>query len=128
MMNLYDPEGVTEGQLPPDREPYTSLVKAVLALQEPGIMLQSCDYEQIALQLTGHARVVASEVRHLCEQLPADRERRVLAEVVLTEADGHLARRPRGSLRCVRERARLVRALYERFDRLRDAADTSAPR
>ncbi len=46
------------------------------------------DYEQIALQLTGHARAVASDVRRRADQLPKDSELKALADIVLREADG----------------------------------------
>lgn len=45
----------------------------------------------------------------------------MLADVVLLEADGRLSTTIEGTVRCVQNRARLVRALYERLDRL-DAA------
>ncbi|MFI1349735.1 DUF6415 family natural product biosynthesis protein [Streptomyces lydicus] len=45
------------------------------------------DYDQIALQLTGHAWAVVAEVRRCCTPLPPHAEPRVLAEVVLEEAD-----------------------------------------
>ncbi len=67
---LHDPEGLIEEQLPLDRHPYESLVKAVLAWITQDT-LTSCDYQQIALQLTGHARAVASDVRR-----QADRHRK----------------------------------------------------
>lgn len=66
------------------------------------------DCEQIALQLTGHARAVAADVRCRAEQLPAESGRRALADVVLLEATAC----------CVQDRARLVHAIYERLDRL----------
>ncbi|MFI0155980.1 DUF6415 family natural product biosynthesis protein, partial [Streptomyces lydicus] len=49
------------------------------------------DYDQIALQLTGHAWAVVAEVRRCCTALPPHAEPRVLAEVVLEEADRRLA-------------------------------------
>ncbi|MFD3546820.1 hypothetical protein ACFWUW_14630 [Streptomyces sp. NPDC058655] len=62
---LYDPQGLIEAELPLDRAPHEALVTAVLAWKNPD--LESRDYEQIALQLTGHARAVAADgasVRH----------------------------------------------------------------
>lgn len=44
--------------------------------------------------------------------------RGALAEVVLREADRRLSVPPTGTARCVQNRARLVRALYTRLDRL----------
>lgn len=52
------------------------------------------------------------------EQLPADSGRRALADVVLREAEVRLSVTLEGTVCCVQDRARLVRALYERLDRL----------
>jgi hypothetical protein len=52
---LYGPDGLIEAELPLDREPYVCLVRAVLAWTGPKALAER-DYEQIALQLTGHAR------------------------------------------------------------------------
>jgi hypothetical protein len=117
---LWDLDGLIEAQLPPDRVPYECLVKAVLVWTSPDTLPER-DYEQIALQLTGHARAVAADVRRRAEQLPADSGRRALADVVLLEAEVRLSATLEGAVRCVQDRARLVRALYERLDRLRTA-------
>ncbi|MER5359701.1 DUF6415 family natural product biosynthesis protein [Streptomyces sp. NPDC002785] len=117
---LYDPEGLIEAGLPLDREPYECLVKAVLAWTGPDALAER-DYEQIALQLTGHARAIASDVRRRADQLPKDSGPRALADVVLREAEGRLSTTLEGTVRCVQNRARLVRALYERLDRLEAA-------
>ncbi|MET9513148.1 DUF6415 family natural product biosynthesis protein [Streptomyces flavidovirens] len=114
---LYDPDGLIEAGLPLDREPYECLVTAVLAWTGEDT-LTSRDLEQIALQLTGHARAVAADVRRRADQLPKDSGPKALADVVLREADGRLSTTIEGTVRCVQNRARLVRALYERLDRL----------
>ncbi|MFZ3491741.1 DUF6415 family natural product biosynthesis protein [Streptomyces sp. 5.8] len=113
---LYDPQGLIEAELPLDRAPHEALVTAVLAWKDPD--LDPRDYEQIALQLTGHARAVASDVRRHAAALPKSDGRGALAEVVLREADGRLSAPLKGTARCVQNRARLVRALYTRLDRL----------
>ncbi|MEU2770817.1 DUF6415 family natural product biosynthesis protein [Streptomyces diastaticus] len=118
---LYDPDGLIEAGLPLDREPYECLVKAVLAWTGEDT-LTARDLEQIALQLTGHARAVASDVGHRADQLPKDSGPKALADVVLREAEGRLSVPIEGTVRCVQNRARLVRALYERLDRLEAAA------
>ncbi|MEU7649174.1 DUF6415 family natural product biosynthesis protein [Streptomyces huasconensis] len=125
---LYDPDGLIEADLPIDREPYESLVKAVLAWTSQDT-LATRDYEQIALQLTGHARAVASDVCRRADQLPKDSGPKALADVVLREAEGRLSAPIEGTVRCVQSRARLVRALYERLDRLEaaPAAGRAAP-
>ncbi|MFE4310460.1 DUF6415 family natural product biosynthesis protein [Streptomyces sp. NPDC056891] len=117
---LYDPDGLIEAELPLDREPYECLVKAVLAWTGEDVLAER-DYEQIGLQLTGHARAVASDVRRRANQLPKDSGPRALADVVLREAEGRLSATLEGTVRCVQNRARLVRALYERLDRLEAA-------
>jgi Family of unknown function (DUF6415) len=120
---LYDPDGLIEAGLPLDREPYECLVKAVLAWTGQDT-LTTRDLEQIALQLTGHARAVASDVRRRADQLPKDSGPKALADVVLREAEGRLSTTIEGTVRCVQNRARLVRALYERLDRLEAAPVT----
>ncbi|WP_217246154.1 DUF6415 family natural product biosynthesis protein [Streptomyces sp. AC602_WCS936] len=122
---LHDPDGLIEAGLPLDREPYESLVKAVLAWTDQDA-LTARDLEQIALQLTGHARAVASDVRRRADQLPKDSGPKALADVVLREAEGRLSVPIDGTVRCVQNRARLIRALYERLDRLDAAPVTGA--
>ncbi|MFF2779898.1 DUF6415 family natural product biosynthesis protein [Streptomyces sp. NPDC058052] len=122
---LHDPEGLLEGELPLDRSTHERLAKAVLGWTgETG--LQPADLHQIALQLTGAARAVAADVRRAADQLPADHAARALADVVLDEADRRLSAAPDGTVLCAQGRARLIRALYERLDRLTEAA-ASAP-
>ncbi|MEU1457187.1 DUF6415 family natural product biosynthesis protein [Streptomyces avermitilis] len=117
---LYDPRGLIEAELPLDRAPHEALVTAVLAWQNPD--LEPRDYEQLALQLTGHARAVAADVRRHVAALPKNDGRGALADVVLREADGRLAAPLEGTARCVQNRARLVKALYTRLDRLTEPA------
>ncbi|MFG2526491.1 hypothetical protein [Streptomyces sp. NPDC048516] len=57
--------------------------------------------EEIALQLTGHARAVAAELRHRCTALPPEAEPRVLAEVMLEEAERRLDEPRQATVRCV---------------------------
>ncbi|WP_328723523.1 DUF6415 family natural product biosynthesis protein [Streptomyces sp. NBC_00247] len=114
---LYDPDGLLEAGLPLDRQPYESLIKAVLAWTCPDT-LAIRDYHQIALQLTGHARAVAAELRHQADRLPQSSGPRALADLVLREAEEQLSPLPAGTMSCVQARARTVRALYERLDRV----------
>lgn len=81
---LYDPHGLIEAELPLDRAPYEALVTAVLAWKNPD--LEPRDYEQIALQLIGHARAVAADVRRHATALPKNNGRGALAEVLLRVA------------------------------------------
>jgi len=112
----YDPAGLIEAGLPFDRAPYQALVTAVLAWATPDLARR--DYEQIALQLTGHGLAVAADVQFRAGQLTLDSGRRALAEVVLGEAERRLSVPVVGTATCVQGRARLVRDLYERLDRL----------
>ncbi|MER7001215.1 DUF6415 family natural product biosynthesis protein [Streptomyces sp. NPDC000410] len=114
---LHDPEGRLTAGLPLDREPHESLAKAVLGWTDP-LALQPGDYEQIALQLTGHGWAVVAEVQGHVDHLEQDDPTRALTEVVLQEADSQLKEPYDGTMACVQNRARLVRALYERLDRL----------
>ncbi|MFK0231123.1 DUF6415 family natural product biosynthesis protein [Streptomyces sp. NPDC090303] len=121
---LHDPRGLIEAELPLDRAPHEALVTAVLAWKDPDLAPR--DYEQIALQLTGHARAVAADVRRLAAALPKDDGRGAFAEVILREADGRLSAPLQGTARCVQNRARLVQALYTRLDRLTEPAPATA--
>ncbi|MFK8851691.1 restriction endonuclease [Streptomyces sp. Ac-502] len=104
-----------------DREPYLSLIRAVLAWTGPKETLQPRDYEQIALQLTGQARAVAADVQRRACALPWGSGRRALTDIVLRETQRRLAVPLVGTVRCVQSRARLVRALYARLDRLTES-------
>ncbi|MEU4800556.1 restriction endonuclease [Streptomyces sp. NPDC023327] len=117
---LYDPNGLIEAELPLDRAPHEALVTAVLAWKDPDLAPR--DYEQIALQLTGHARAVAADVHRLATALPKSDGRGALAEVILREADGCLSAPLQGTACCAQDRARLVQALYTRLDRLTEPA------
>ncbi|GAA3380983.1 DUF6415 family natural product biosynthesis protein [Streptomyces sannanensis] len=117
---LHDPKGLIEAELPLDRAPHEALVTAVLAWNDPDLAPR--DYEQIALQLTGHSRAVAADVRRLAAALPKSDGRGAFAEVVLREADGRLSAPLKGTARCVPNRAPLVQALYTRLDRLTEPA------
>ncbi|MEO3978114.1 restriction endonuclease [Streptomyces sp. CAU 1734] len=113
---LHDPQGLIEAELPLDRAPHEALVTAVLAWKNPDLAPR--DYEQIALQLNGHARAVAADVRRHTAALPKNDGRGALADIVLREADNRLSAPLKGTAHCAQNRARLVRALYTRLDRL----------
>src|SRR4051812_48473209 len=96
---LHDPEGRLDAELPLDRELHKALVKAVLGWTgDPG--LPPADLKQIALLLTGAARAVAVDVRRAADLLPDDHAARVLADVVLEEADRCLSVPLEGAPRC----------------------------
>ncbi|WP_405483220.1 restriction endonuclease [Streptomyces anulatus] len=111
-------ENDVTAELPLDRGPYEHLVAAVLAWTVGVDALPSRDCEQLALQLTGHAHEVASDVRRPAEALPRSSGRRALADLVLAEADQALGAPLEGTVRCVQQRAQVVRSLYARLDRL----------
>ncbi|MFJ3713689.1 hypothetical protein [Streptomyces sp. NPDC090053] len=76
---LYGPDGLTEVELPLDRDPYECLIKAVLAWTGKET-LTARDYKQNVLQLTGHGRAVASDVRRRTGQLPRGSGTRALKQ------------------------------------------------
>lgn len=120
---LHDPEG--EIPVPLDQKMHTQLAGAVLVWNAAD-PLPPADYDQVAHLLSGAARAVAADVRRLADRLPADDGARVLAEVLLGETERRLSQPPRGSLHCAQHRARLVRGLYERRDRLEAAVGTAS--
>ena len=115
---LCDPDGSLTRDLPLDREPVMLLAVAVIALPGAGNMLPPEDCEQIARLMAGHARLVAAEVEALCADLPRRSPLRPLTETVLGEAHRLLSVEPRATLASTQNRARVVRILYERLDRL----------
>ncbi|MCS0606001.1 restriction endonuclease [Streptomyces sp. LP11] len=117
---LYDPEGRLTAELPPDRETHEQAVRTALAWSSP-LDVPADDVAQIGHLLAGAARVVAEEVRACAARLPEDDGRRLFAELILREAEGPLSQ-PCTSLNRVHSRARLIRSLYERLDRVRSAA------
>jgi hypothetical protein len=117
----YDPVHRIEAELPLDRLSHTRLVRAALSWTDP-TALPPDDYEQIALLLAGASHAVAADVRHRMDRLAPDDSRRALTETVLNQVDRRMTQSPRNTLRGVQHRARLLRDLYERLDRLRDTA------
>ncbi|MEU2098723.1 restriction endonuclease [Streptomyces globisporus] len=116
---LYDPEGRLAAGLPLDRTLHEQVARTALAWSSP-LDVPAADVAAIGHLLAGAARVVAETVRAHADRLPQDDGRRVFAELILEEADGRLSQ-PCTSLNRVHNRARLIRALYERLDRLEAA-------
>ncbi|MEV0488773.1 restriction endonuclease [Streptomyces atratus] len=114
---LYDPEAVLTEELPLDRAPITALADAMLARKDAS-GLRAGDCAQIALVLTGHARIVAAEVSRQFEALPTDSELRPVTEQVLQEAERRLSVVCQTTLAHAQQRARLVRVLYRALDQL----------
>ncbi|MFH8873210.1 DUF6415 family natural product biosynthesis protein [Streptomyces griseus] len=121
---VHGPNGLAAAALPLDRAPYEALVTAVLAWQEPNLTPR--DYEQFVLQLTGHAHALAADVQHHANALPKNDGRGALAEVILREAARRLSQPIQGTAHCAQSRARLVRALYARLDRLAEPLPVTA--
>ncbi|MFE4539691.1 restriction endonuclease [Streptomyces scopuliridis] len=117
---LYDPEGRLTEELPPDRSVHEQVVRTALSWSSP-LDVPADDVAQVGLLLAGAARVVADKVRARADRFPEDDGRRLFAELILQEADGRLSQ-PCTSLHRVKNRARLIRSLYERLDRLEAAA------
>ncbi|MFB6608655.1 restriction endonuclease [Streptomyces noursei] len=117
---VFDPEGRIAGELPPDRETHERLVRTVLAWSDAAV-LDADGYKQVGLLLSGAGHVVADDVRRYAALLADDDGKRLFAEIVLGEAAGRLSL-PSLTLRGVQNKARLLRALYERRDRLVEAA------
>ncbi|MGW1043692.1 restriction endonuclease [Streptomyces sp. NPDC002547] len=116
---VFDPEGRITGDLPPDRETHERLVRTVLAWSDAA-HLDADGYEQVGLLLSGAGHVVADDVRRYAARLGDDDGKRLFAEIVLGEAAGRLPG-PSSTLHGVQNKARLLRALYERLDRLIEA-------
>jgi hypothetical protein len=123
---LYDPDGRVE-DLPLDREPHETLVSAVLAWTRPD-SARPTDCEQIARQLSGHARIVADEVRLRASRFPEGSVDRALAEALLGETRRRLSSPVGETVRCCQNQARLVRALYARLDQLPDGEPATPTR
>ncbi|NGO12570.1 restriction endonuclease [Streptomyces sp. HC44] len=121
-----DPEQLLDASMPLDRRLHLQLAATVLNPPTQESTLRPLDCEQIALELTGHARVVADDVRLRCLRLPDDSPERILTETVLGEAGRSLSVPPRPTLPSAQNRARLLRTLYERLDSL-PPADTNQP-
>ncbi|AZM57332.1 restriction endonuclease [Streptomyces sp. WAC 01529] len=116
---LYDPDGGLTAELPPDRTVHEQVVRTALAWSSP-LDVPAADVAALGHLLAGAAQVVADEVRLRADRPPENDGRRVLAELILQEADSRLSQ-PCTSLHRVHNRARLIRALYERLDRLNTA-------
>lgn len=101
-----------------------ALATAFLAWKDPD--LTPGDYEQIALQLIGHAHTVAADVRRLVGRPAQERRPRRPRRNRLREADGRLSAPLKGTACCVQNRARLVWALYTPLDRLTEPAQATA--
>ncbi|MEU2076601.1 restriction endonuclease [Streptomyces sp. NPDC013489] len=121
---LHDPEGLIVEEFPLDRKMHLQLAGAVVVWRDDD-PLPPDDYDHVALLLSGAARSVAGDLRRLVELLPEEEGARVLAEILLDETERRLSQPPRGTLHCAQHRARLVRGLYERLDRLEAAAPTA---
>lgn len=122
-----DPEQLLDDVVPLDRRVHLELADTVLNPPTDNSTLRPIDCEQIALELAGHAQVVADDVRRRCDQLGARDPKRILTETILSEADRRLSVRPRPTLPSAQNRARLLRTLYERLDSLPPVTPATPP-
>ncbi|MFM9815657.1 restriction endonuclease [Streptomyces scabiei] len=122
-----DPEHRLDDAVPLDRQVHVQLADAVLNPPTDNSTLRPVDCQQIALELAGHARVVADDVRRRCAQLGSRDPKRILTETVLAEADRRLNVPPRPTISSAQNRARLLKTLYERLDSLPPVPDASPP-
>ncbi|MFF9897051.1 DUF6415 family natural product biosynthesis protein [Streptomyces longispororuber] len=112
---------------PLDREPYLSLIQAVLAWSARATTPHPRDCQQITVLLAGHAHALTEDLRRRCTHLPADSTSRTLTETVLGEADRRLSVEHRATVAGAQNLARLVRALYQRLDHLHLPAHRPPP-
>ncbi|MEU8461708.1 restriction endonuclease [Streptomyces sp. NPDC029003] len=119
-----DPE-----EFPLDRATHEALADAALGdTPDP-----RADLQLLALQLAGAARVIAEDLRRAADRLPPHHSLRALTDMLLEATDRATDRAtapelPADAGRCARDRARLVRALYARLDRLGAAVPAPAVR
>jgi len=117
---LHDPDRHLTANLPLDRATHEQIARTALSWSSAPVEPANT-VAQVGLLLTGAVQVVADEVRARAGRLSQDDGRRALAELILQEADARLSQ-PCTSLHQVQNRARLIRSLYERLDRLEAAA------
>lgn len=126
---VHDPEGVLD-RLPLDRGPQLALAKAVLLWSGTVPAPEPADMELMALQLTGHARVVVEELReHVAEVAEGTSLRRRL-DLAVDDADRRLdVKAPkRPSVAHTQNRARLVIGLYRGLDDVAQHVRAASPR
>jgi enoyl-CoA hydratase/carnithine racemase len=119
---LWDPDGLIEAQLPPDRVPYECLVKAVLAWTGPGALAER-DYEQIALRVSVFESANCDYVLNHYDTsrvTETPKERGASGHPLLIDASTRLSRLPVVSVAKVRGRVRgvgseLIQAMDLRF-------------
>jgi hypothetical protein len=104
---------------------HRGLATVVLAWEDPELAPR--DYEQIVLQLTGHARAVATDVRRLAAALPKSNGRGAFAEIVLREADGGLSAPLKAPSAAGRSRPPRTVPLDTRLERLAVRREAAGP-
>jgi hypothetical protein len=129
---VHDPEAILDAEIPLDREPHERLVETVLRWRADGTTPPPADLDQIALQLTGYARMLLEDVNTACTDLSPSIPAAMLGRITCDEARRRLDCRqpPGGRLVLVQSRARLVKALHQALDRAEEAqrpAATAAP-
>ncbi|MFE5484129.1 DUF6415 family natural product biosynthesis protein [Streptomyces sp. NPDC056527] len=121
---FHDPTGTAGDDIPLDRARIENLAQAALSWREGQCGTPPpAELDRIALQLTGHIRLLITEVGTVCGRLPMDHQAAVLGRAACHEAVRRLTvpRRRSRALDHVESRARLVAALYRALDRAQRA-------
>ncbi|MFI8344016.1 restriction endonuclease [Streptomyces sp. NPDC085639] len=115
---VHDPEGLLD-RLPLDREPQLALAEAVLRWNSKVPAPEPPDMELMALQLTGHARLVVEQLRMHAGKVGEETSLRMQLDILLHDADRHLAvmAPERPSVAHTQGRARLLISLYQGMDK-----------
>lgn len=119
---LYDPEALAADRWPLDRAVHEQLVDTVLAWDPavPSVLPTPADALQIALQLTGYARVVVDEVEKIRLGVPPDAPAHQVAAEAVKETERRLSvpASMAFAVRHAQKRARLVTCLHRALDGL----------
>ncbi|MEV3896510.1 restriction endonuclease [Streptomyces sp. NPDC098077] len=117
---VHAPRRDSADAVPLDRATHARAARTALGWTTP-LDAPAGELAEVGLLLAGAIRVVADDVRLHSGRLPEGDGRRVFAELILREA-GRLPSLPCTRLSQVHGRARMLRALYERLDRVRQAS------
>ncbi|WP_373302742.1 DUF6415 family natural product biosynthesis protein [Streptomyces atratus] len=95
---VHAPEAILDAEIPLDREPHERLVETVLRWRADGTTPPQADLDQIALQLTGYARLLLENVNTACTDLSPSHPAPMFGRITCGEALRRLDyRQPPGS-------------------------------
>lgn len=115
------------GSLPLQREPYMSLVKAVLACpHRRGLPPRTTRRSRWCSPHTPAPSPPASSCATTPTSRPVGKERALDAKALAKVAD-HLSNPPESTVNCVQRRAQTLSALYARLDRYEEPTRASSP-